>query len=1265
MAPAKRRVSYIIPAPTDPVQRLVLPPQNASRLGLVHPLLIRDSVQPPPDPDQHTRSRHPRHRLGVAALALDTSTQLSSRTAPEGILYTAGRDGLVLSWDLGLSLRPRTPSDFPIRRGRWEALTGWADDAIDEEGEEAEERPTSDGDILGDVTAVAARRRRPSSMRELSYEEQWELDADATPRASSFRQCVQAHTDWVNDIVLCNYNQTLVSASSDGTVQAWTPHAPGAPDPTTIGTHTDYVRCLAACRTQNWIASGSFDRTIKLWDLTRAQSSPNADPLITLHPADPHAAKSSVYALAADPFGHAVASGGPERVVRMWDPRTGKRSGKLVGHTDNIRAILLSEDAKYVCFLLPHASTFMLIYLVRSCSQAPPMAPSIKLWSLATQRCLHTFTHHADSVWSLFSAHPALETFYAGDRAGLVSRVDVSRITGDVGEGECVLVCRDGGEEWESPTSSELSPGKGGHGQAQQMQMQIRSQSQNLGQGGINKLIVVDDALVWTATSASTVRRWRIPARGVCTRRRHARPEWDLREGPRRSLAPSVLSYDDDGDDDGGETRHGIPYTSLVRLTSPNDPFPVRGVGGGGARDRDVEVATLYSAASVVSVPPLRSPLYQSASTTSHSGHVLGSPLRSAPLPSTRGAYFSRELAAEAAPLAPTPDGAGSIWGERGLVRALVLSDRIHAVSVDTGGEVGVWDLVRGVCVGVYGREALGRDASGRGAMNPNAAAGGQEEWSPREVLERVRERIEGEAVVAPWATVDTKAGVLAVHLNERSFESEIYADEVGYAGDRRFGDEAKLNIGKWVLRNLFLGFIREEQRTRRPRRDSTHSQDTASSAHHGSSHHQHAHRPSVSSDTSTRHRQPSFSAEPTSRPSRRSSSGNSTVVCAPKMLPAVQPAAASTVPQGTSPLLTPLIPLYGRPSSAAGTGAAPGLLSMPAIPGSPAIGVNDATPMPMQPQRRTRTATLDNGVSKDKDKDPGDYFGSRARQVSIQGGTASSAPDDFSGWSGPGSASAGGGGSFGKSKRAADIATPALPTTVEVPVVEETAPEPAAKTPLQLLLSGPLTPPPSSEAPTLGLSPHILLLIEEEAAPGFTTVYRGTVGSTAADAHILEESMPLWLVEYLLLHRMPSTPPQIKISFVLLPWVGKDSSEEQLPELLNTTQSKLTASRFLRVQKLVVHVCLVSATAFSPVDSSIILCAGARKSWRRSTRRRQMLRGPAPRIFMRFCATTWCYPLDMSIAAVRQFVWRQSTELTMCYRRNREMSAYRGSKSR
>ncbi|KAJ7224291.1 hypothetical protein GGX14DRAFT_424983, partial [Mycena pura] len=1063
MAPAKRRVSYIIPPPTDPVIHLDLPKLSADRVGRVGPLLCRSSNQPSQDQDHSAHIRHPRHRLGVAALALDTSTHLAGRPAPEGILYTGGRDGLVLSWDLGLSLRRRTVSDSIRRRGRWEALTGWADDAIDEEAEEADDRPTSDGDILGDVTA--SRRRVASSAHELPYEDQWELDSGAIPSSRAARFASAFKRTRTGSTISCSVTTirpvSLISASSDGTVQAWTPHAAGSPNPSTVGTHSDYVRCLAACRTQNWIASGSFDRSIKLWDLTRSQINP--DPLITLQPADAHSPKCSVYAVAADPFGHAVASGGPERVVRLWDPRTGKRSGKLVGHTDNIRAILLSEDAKY---------------LLTGSADA-----SIKLWSLATQRCLHTFTHHADSVWSLFSAHPSLEIFYAGDRAGLVSRVDVSRLTDDVGEGECVLVCRD-------------------------VEEGVPDGVHNQGQGGINKLVVSDDSLVWTATSASSVRRWCIPPRGSMgtgtgtSTRRMSRSEFEVeneREG--RSVAPSIFSYDgEDGDE--GDTRHGIPYASLVRLTSPIDPFPIRG-----GRDHDAEVATLYSAASVVSVPPLRSPLH------SASPHI-GSPSRGVPLPNSRGAYFSRELAADAQPLALKPDLSGTLAGERGLVRALVLNDRVHAVSIDTGGEVGVWDLVRGICVGVIPREALGwNDCSGGCALETAV-----QEWSPREVLERVRQRIEGEAVVAPWATVDTKSGVLAVHLNERSFESEIYADEVGLSGDRRFGDEAKLNIGKWVLRNLFLGFIKEELRVRRVRRDSTHSQDTMSSVH----------RASVSSDTSSRHRHSSLTNE-----SRRRSS-NSTVVSAPKMVPAVLPA-VSAAPPGTSPLLTPMIQLPVRGKEH---------IPMPSILGSPVTSSNDMTPMP-QPQRRSRVGETDG-------KEGNDYFASRPRRPS----------DEFSGWSGPGATGAqipstptslmGRLKSFGR-KRALDVVAPSLPTTVESPVIKEAAPEPVAKTPVQLLLAGPLSPPPSSEAPTLVLSPHILLLIEEEAEPGFTTVYRGTVASTGTDTHALEEAMPLWLIEYLLLHRMPSTPPQIKLSFILLPWVDKDNIEDQLPELLNT----------------------------------------------------------------------------------------------------------------
>lgn len=183
MPQQKRRVSYVIPSATEPVPRLQLPPHGTSRLGSVGPLLIpltNDRVQDTEDAKPKS-ARHPRHRLGVSSLALDTSTHLAGRGSPEGILYSGGRDGLIMSWDLGLPMKKRklkAETEQMRRDGRWEIMTGWADDAIDEEAEDGEDRLQSDGDILGEVTANASRRRKTDS-KTIPYEHQWETDLGA------------------------------------------------------------------------------------------------------------------------------------------------------------------------------------------------------------------------------------------------------------------------------------------------------------------------------------------------------------------------------------------------------------------------------------------------------------------------------------------------------------------------------------------------------------------------------------------------------------------------------------------------------------------------------------------------------------------------------------------------------------------------------------------------------------------------------------------------------------------------------------------------------------------------------------------------------------------------------------------------------------------------------------------------------------------------------------------------------------------------------
>ena len=412
--------------------------------------------------------------------------------------------------------------------------------------------------------------------------------------------------------------------------------------------------------------------------------------------------------------------------------------------------------------------------------------------------------YHTDSVWSLFSSHPSLEVFYSGDKSGLVCRVDVENCA-DVSEGECVLLCQDSGGR--SKVSSD----------------------------GVNRIVAMDDDLLWTANSSSSVSRWRVPQRrsirvsappldgelermitldsplmSLCRRlpptglEASSTPPRSINENitrpptsashrppfdpfaPAGQLSPSGKEED---------TLCGLPYHSLIRLSSPHDPFTPYTFSKG----READVATLYSAASIMSVPrPLAArqpvPFQPSPGSPPRGLRVEDAPPQ---LKSARGEYEERELAADAVPLCSVPDDV--IEGEHGLVRSVILNDRIHALTVDTAGEVAVWDIVRAVCRGKYTPEDVA-SASHRGSTF--GGSDGDLERSPREALEAVRERIEGEAVVQQWCSVDTKTGVLTIHMNERCFDAEVYADEVGYSHDR-FNDETRRTCSPRVIEDL------------------------------------------------------------------------------------------------------------------------------------------------------------------------------------------------------------------------------------------------------------------------------------------------------------------------------------------------------------------------------------------------------------------------------------------------------------------------------
>lgn len=275
----------------------------------------------------------------------------------------------------------------------------------------------------------------------------WAVTDDEASCSATF----ESHVDWVNDAVLAG--NTLVSCSSDTTVKTWNCLSDGACT-RTLRQHSDYVICLAAAeKNSNIVASGGLGGEVFIWDIEAALlpvtksvdatedegsngllssgssglpltnlRSVNSSNNISVHNSQSHSYspvsakghKDSVYALAMNDTGTLLVSGGTEKVVRVWDPRTGSKNMKLRGHTDNIRTLLIDSTGR---FCLSGSSDSM-----------------IRLWDLGQQRCVHSYAVHTDSVWALAST-PTFSHVYSGGR-------DLSLYLTDLSTRESVLLCK-------------------------------------------------------------------------------------------------------------------------------------------------------------------------------------------------------------------------------------------------------------------------------------------------------------------------------------------------------------------------------------------------------------------------------------------------------------------------------------------------------------------------------------------------------------------------------------------------------------------------------------------------------------------------------------------------------------------------------------------------------------------------------------------------------------------------------------------------------
>jgi WD repeat-containing protein 48 len=144
-------------------------------------------------------------------------------------------------------------------------------------------------------------------------------------------------------MVLTQDDKHLITCSNDNTLMFWNTQEHRLVQ--TYKAHFDYVKCLSYASHTNQVASGGLDNCIYIWDVEKALA------VNSFFPSKASVQKSSIYTLSMNQAGTLLVSGSTDKVLRVYDPTSGKKLFKLRGHQDNIRHVVVDANGNFIYYI--------------------------------------------------------------------------------------------------------------------------------------------------------------------------------------------------------------------------------------------------------------------------------------------------------------------------------------------------------------------------------------------------------------------------------------------------------------------------------------------------------------------------------------------------------------------------------------------------------------------------------------------------------------------------------------------------------------------------------------------------------------------------------------------------------------------------------------------------------------------------------------------------------------------------------------------------